>query len=445
MTKAKKPAADRNSTPGLAARLAATNMLALVVDDKASLETVTDHRRGLKQFLALDSRDRSLARAITLAALRNRTRILAALSKCWNRKPPARARFLLFSLETAAAQLLFMDVPPSAAVNLAVTAIRKDHRTTRFSGFANAVLRNLIRDREHLLAEISNTTIFPEWMQKQLASDFGRQKTAAMSNAFHDEPAIDLTFSTPCDGFDNLSVALPGNSRRLTVSQPIDTLPGYTAGGWWVQDIAAAQPVRLLGDVAGKHIADLCAAPGGKTLQLATSGAHVTAIDISANRILRLKENLARTGQSAEVVETDILDYEPGPVFDGVLLDAPCTATGTIRRHPDILWNCDRGKIDTLVDLQTRLIRHAAGFLKPGGILVYANCSLFKAEGENLLAGLASESLVTDPIQRSDLDGMDHCITGQGIFRALPHYSPGNLETVSGMDGFFAARFVRKG
>lgn len=445
--KAGKAARPEHNAEGLESRLAATGLVTIVADKHASMEDLTDPQKGLTAYLKLDERDKALARAIALTTLRHKVRIEAILKKCWNRKPPQKARFLLHTLETAAAQILFMDVPQSAAVNLATGAIRRERSTTRFAGFANAVLRALTRDREKLMAETANTVLFPPVLAKRLTSDFGREKLAAMSKAIAMEPVLDLQtkpgIKMPADEF----LALPGNAHRLMTARQVSELPGYDKGNWWVQDIAAAQPARLLGNVSGKTVADLCAAPGGKTMQLAATGANVTSVDISAKRLERLEENLARTGLSANIVCADILQWNPEVAFDAILLDAPCSATGTVRRHPDILWNTQESEIAKLVALQKTLIARISTFLKPGGILVYANCSLLKAEGEDLVASLGPElataGLETLPVEPDELPGLEFCLNGRGQFRSLPHYLEADPQEKSGMDGFFAARFIR--
>ena len=431
------------SVQGLGARLAAANMLTQVLDHNASLDDLCDMRKGYPDFISLDSRDQSLAKAIVLTALRNKTRIDAIMKQIWNRRPPQKARFLIHVLETAAAQILFMDVPESAAVNLAVTAISNDNRTTRFSSFANAVLRTLTRDKMDLLEKSASRSAFPDWMHKMLVRDFGKDKVAQMSLAIGLEPSLDVNGKSGYSLEPAICVDLPGSSKRLLDDMPVHELPGYEKGSWWIQDIAAAQPVHLLKEIAGKHVADLCAAPGGKTMQLAAAGAKVTAVDISRRRLQRLQENLERTGLEADLVCADINLWEPETLFDAILLDAPCTATGTARRHPDILWNTTQADIVQLAELQRKLIGRAAQWLKPGGILVYANCSLFKDEGENLIARLEPEGLLIDPINPAELPGLEMCINGQGAFRSLPHFLAVEPPEKSGMDGFFAARFVK--
>jgi len=434
--------ANKQNVAGLEVRLVAANLLTHVLDNHANLDDLTDSQRGFADFLKLDLRDQGLAKAIVLTTLRKKTRIDAILKNCWDRKPPQKARFLMHVLETAAAQILFMDVPQSAAVNLAVTAIRKDKRTTRFASFTNAVLRKLTREAETFLARSVTISPFPQWMHKQLSKDFGKEKVSLSGATIALEPVVDLQGEAGALAAIENTISLPTGARRLTVSTPIRELEGYEKGQWWVQDIAASQPVQLLGNVEGKSIADLCAAPGGKTMQLAKAGAKVTAVDISSRRLQRLEENLKRTHCTAQIVQTDILEWEPSEKFDAVLLDAPCSATGTIRRHPDILWNTTPDQINQLVQLQIQLIEKAALFVKPGGILIYANCSLFKQEGENLIASLKTENLTLDPIKAEELPGLEVCINGQGAFRALPHHLSIDPEEKSGMDGFFAARFI---
>jgi 16S rRNA (cytosine967-C5)-methyltransferase len=430
-------------TKGIKARLVAANMLTQIIDNKASLEDLADIRKGFAEYTTLESRDQSLAKAIVLTTLRNKTRIDAILKHSWNRKPPQKARFLIHILETATAQILFMDVPESAAVNLAVTAVRNDKRTTRFASFTNAVLRNLIREKATSLEKTQHLSLFPDWIHKTLTRDFGREKVSQTSNTIAYEPYLDLNIKNGMNYDAITGIDLPGGGKRLISSLPVHELPGYEKGNWWVQDIAAAQPVNLLKDIEGKHVADLCAAPGGKTMQLAAMGANVTAIDISKRRLVRLQENLDRTGLNAELCQADIINYEPDTKFDAILLDAPCTASGTVRRHPDILWNTTPQDIVVLAELQKTLIQRAAEWLKPGGILVYANCSIFKDEGENLIANLQIEGLIRDPILPNELPGLEFCINGQGAFRSLPHFLELDLKEKSGMDGFFAARFIK--
>jgi 16S rRNA (cytosine967-C5)-methyltransferase len=232
---------------------------------------------------------------------------------------------------------------------------------------------------------------------------------------------------------------------RAIASGPIPQLPGYDEGAWWVQDAAAALPAKLLGDVRGKSVADLCAAPGGKTAQLALAGAQVTAVDRSTPRLERVRQNLTRLQLSAEIVRADAAAWQGGP-FDAVLVDAPCSSTGTIRRHPDIPWLKSELDLKKLVALQTRLLDHAVTLLKPGGTLVYCTCSLEAEEGEQQIAALLDRNshVRRDPIQGEELAGHAELLTPQGELRTLPcHWAYDEEPRMAGLDGFYAARIVR--
>lgn len=434
---------DLSAQSGAQSRIVSANILTMILDKHANLDDILDLKRGYEAFKILDPRDQSLVKAILMTTLRNRGRIIAILKQCWNRKPPQKARVLMSNLEIAAAQILFMEIPQSAAVNIAVSVIGKDPRTKRFKSFANAILRKLTREKEQLLEKSTQQSNFPQWLKKRCNRDFGKNKTNQINTIISSEPVLDLQ-SKPGKGFSSISIlSLPGNGGRLLEKKPIETLDDYDEGNWWVQDIAAAQPVRLLGNIKDKSVADLCAAPGGKTMQMASLGAEITAVDISARRIKRLEENLKRTNLKAEIVQSDIMDFNPEKQFDAVLLDAPCSATGTIRRHPDILWNTQPEDITQLVELQKSLIKKSAELVKPGGIFVYANCSLLKDEGEHLISNLKLDCLKLDPIKSNELPELNECINGQGIFRSLPHNLVKEEISQSGMDGFFAARFIK--
>jgi len=239
---------------------------------------------------------------------------------------------------------------------------------------------------------------------------------------------------------------LPTGSVRIErLDGAVAALPGYTEGAWWVQDAAAALPARLFGDLAGKSAIDLCAAPGGKTAQLIMAGAHVTALDMSANRLKRLESNLARLGVQADPVQADVLKCEPGRQYDAVLLDAPCSSTGTVRRHPDVPWTKSPEDVARLADLQGRLLRKAARFIAPGGALVFSNCSLDPAEGELLVAEFLAETpdIVLEPVVAGEIAGIEAFITPRGAIRTTPADLDLGRPEISGLDGFFAARMRR--
>lgn len=437
---------NKQAPKGLAARRTAVTLVTKVLDDHQTLDQLTDASSAIRFYQELETRDQNLAKAIALTTLRHQKRISFILSKVYERKPPQKARILIHALHVGAAQILFMDVPPSAAVNLTIQIIRNDKRAVRFAGFANAVLRNLERRKNELLEKSETIHPFPDWINKKLCSDYGKAKVQQSSAILSQEPHVDLTLKPNTNFSKSESVIpLPLGSVRLIENTPIHELPDYQEGNWWVQDISASLPVKLLGDVTGLKVADLCAAPGGKTMQLASLGAEVVAIDQSEKRLKRLSNNLERTKLEAEIITADILELETEQKYDAIILDAPCTATGTARKHPDVLWNKTSDDIQTLSKLQIALIQKAAEILKQGGTLIYANCSLFKDEGENLISKTSFEGLKLDPIKPEELEGLENCINGQGTVRCLPHLLHSEkLAEANGMDGFFIARFIKQ-
>jgi 16S rRNA (cytosine967-C5)-methyltransferase len=237
---------------------------------------------------------------------------------------------------------------------------------------------------------------------------------------------------------------LPTGTVRTVAQGRISLLPGFSESAWWVQDAAAALPARLFGDLRGKRVADLCAAPGGKTMQLAHAGAQVTAVDRSDARLNRLRDNLSRLGLQAETVAADATEWSAEP-FDAVLLDAPCSSTGTIRRHPDVPWIKSEADITALISLQQRLLNHAATLVKPGGTLVYCVCSLEPEEGvDQVTAFLQREpTLRRAPIAASEIGGLSELLTPAGDLRSLPSHLSAEDPRLSGLDGFYAARLER--
>ncbi len=434
---------------GLEPRLVATLLLTRVIDDARNLDALCDKQHGLSRFLKLEPRDQSLARAIAVTAVRNHNRIEAVLKRVMDRPPPKRARFLIHSLHVAATQILFLDSPDSAAVDLGVTAIGDDDRTARFRGMSNAILRRMVREKETLLAKTENISLFPKWMEKALRKDYGKEKAANISRFVALEPMVDLSVkSDPQSWAEKLGgFVLPTGSVRLTNTTNIVDLEGYQEGEWWVQDAAAALPAKLINKQAGANVLELCAAPGGKTAQLAHAGYKVTAVDISKPRLARLQQNLDRLKLVAKLVETDILEFEPKEQFDAILLDAPCSSTGTIRRHPDVLWTRSPVEITALAKLQYQLLEKSKDFLKPGGTFVFSNCSMLKEEGEDLLSKTLKQfdDLKKDSILSSEIAGLETCINGQGALRTLPfHLEHSEQDKYTGLDGFFACRFIKQ-
>ncbi|WP_019172856.1 RsmB/NOP family class I SAM-dependent RNA methyltransferase [Pseudaminobacter salicylatoxidans] len=439
---------DGNGTPGLAARKAAARLLAAVIDAHTSLDGLTDHDHGHPQFRALDMRDRALVRAILITALRYRRTIGNLIAARLERPLPANATALSHILNVAAAQILFLDIPDSAAVDLAVTHAKADPRTARFSGLVNGVLRAIVRGKDvELPAMLARTQDAPDWFAGRLSSAYGADSAARILDIHRIEAPVDFTVKAdPVHWAEKLGgIVLPTGSVRVAhLPANVPDLPGFADGSWWVQDAAAALPARLFGDVAGLHVADLCAAPGGKTAQLLAAGARVTAIDSSKNRLVRLEQNLARLGLSARTVQADILRFEPEDLFDAVLLDAPCSSTGTVRRHPDVPWTKTPDDIAKLADLQSRLLARAAMLVKPGGRIVFSNCSLDPLEGEEMHAAfLATPGIADDPIRPGEIAGIDPFLTPQGTLRTTPADMDMGSPELSGLDGFFAARLRR--
>lgn len=434
------------SKPGLQTRQAAARLLAAVVDRRTSLDGMLDPQGGNPAFLALGEADRALARAIVMTALRHRRTIDEMIGKLLDRPLPDGARSLHFSLAVAAAQILYLDVPDRAAVDLAVEQAHADPRNRRFASLANAVLRRLAREKDALLAATSGMSRMPEWFDRRLAATFGAKRADAITAMLAEPPSIDLTVKSDPEGWaDRLGgIVLPTGSVRLVDPEgPVPALPGFDDGEWWVQDAAAAIPARLFGDLAGRRVVDLCAAPGGKTAQLALAGASVTALDRSASRLERLRENLARLSLDADCVEADLLAYEPTERFDGVLLDAPCSSTGTTRRHPDVPWTKGLEDIERLAVLQEKMLRHALRLTKPGGLVVFSNCSVDPREGEEVVARVLAETpgVTLHPVSQDALPGLEEALTETGCVRTTPEMLPMDPPCQGGLDGFFAAVF----
>ncbi|MFD1199760.1 RsmB/NOP family class I SAM-dependent RNA methyltransferase [Brucella gallinifaecis] len=450
-----KHAADRAERlrPGLAVRLTAARLLGAVIEKNTSLDGLTDNSHGHPQYLALEPRDRALVRAILGSALRNRGSIDRAINKRLDRPLPENAHALKHLLHVAVAQIFYLNLPDHSAVDLAVEAANADPRNRKYAGLVNALLRRLSRNKERALAHISQPeTNVPEWFARSIKDAYGAEKATAIFTMHSYEPPIDFTIKgDPEQWAEKLGgIALPNGSIRLeTIEGSITDLPGFAEGDWWVQDVAASLPARLMGDIKGKRVADLCAAPGGKTAQLIFQGADVTALDMSENRLKRLQGNLERLGLKAHTIVSNLLDFKPDELFDAVLLDAPCSSTGTVRRHPDVPWTKTPQDIEKLASLQAKLLAHAVTLVKPGGTILFSNCSLHPLEGEQLARkALENPALEADPIMPGDCPGLDGLITDEGFLRSTPADLPaekfdGNPK-LAGMDGFFAARFRRK-
>ncbi|MBO6638411.1 MAG: RsmB/NOP family class I SAM-dependent RNA methyltransferase [Roseitalea sp.] len=420
------------------------------------MDALTDDAHGHPHYLALDMRDRSLVRAMLMAALRNRGDLETLIDRFTDRPLPAGANSLRAIIHLALAQILFLDVPDHSAADLAVEAARSDPRNRRFAGLVNALCRRTVRDREKILDRITRSPVrAPAWFAERLTDVYGAEKAAAI-DACHRRPApVDLTLAD--ESPQNVArwaetleaIALPTGSLRLTSNVAIPALSGYKEGAWWVQDAAAAIPARLFGEVAGKRALDLCAAPGGKTAQLAAAGASVTALDQSANRLKRLSSNLERLGLSdrCETIATSLFDFAVDAPFDAVLLDAPCSSTGTVRRHPDVPWTKTPDDIAKLAALQARMLDKAAELVAPGGILIFSNCSLDPSEGEEVARSFSRNHPELDPlpVTAEAVPDLSSAITREGHVRTTPAdlTLDGEAARFGGIDGFFAARWRR--
>jgi 16S rRNA (cytosine967-C5)-methyltransferase len=433
--------------PGLTARRVAAEIVENVLRRRRLLDEQFDGAEAHPGLGAVDERDRALVRMLAATVLRRLGSLRHLLHLYMPDGMPAEAPRVETALLMGAAQILWLDVPDHAAVDLAVRLVQADRRAARFPGLVNAVLRRVAREGENDLAAAGSTPLdAPDWLFRRWAAHYGDDTARAIAAAQRHQPALDLTAKSDAAKWAARlrGVVLPTGSVRTFAHGPVKRLPGFDEGQWWVQDAAAALPARLLGDVAGLKVADLCAAPGGKTAQLALAGAQVTAVDRSAARLGRLSENLARLGLRADIVVADATQWEAGP-FDAVLLDAPCLATGTIRRHPDIAWLKREADLVALTDLQRRLLDQTVALTRPGGVIVYCTCSLEPEEGEHQIEALLARnsSVRRRAVRASEIGDLDVAVGPSGDLRTLPCHLPAEDPRLAGLDGFYAARLER--
>jgi 16S rRNA (cytosine967-C5)-methyltransferase len=403
-------------------RNSAFDILTAVLDQHRPLEDALD------ALTATDSRDRAAGHRIAAAVLRRTGSLDAVLEPFLRREPPAPVRHIL---RLGAAQLLLLETPAHAAVATSV-ALARARGLAPFAGLANAVLRRVAEAGQAALAELDGPRLdTPPWLWASWGSH-----ARAIATAHAAEAPIDLTIQTD---------APPGGEQLAltTVRYPSGTriveLPGFIEGAFWVQDFAATLPAHLLAAIPGERVADLCAAPGGKAAQLSATGANVTAVEHNPHRIARLRENLDRLQMAPTIVQADATTWQPAEKFDAVLLDAPCSATGTIRRHPDVPHLKRPRDLIGLAAQQDAMLVNAAAMLRPGGRLVYAVCSLQPEEGQQRLASAAAAGLRHDPFRPEELAFLPEARTPDGCLRTYPSF----WSDRGGMDGFFAARFVR--
>ena len=418
------------------ARAAAVEALGRVLRRRLTLDEALD-------LTGLEERDRAFARLLVAGTLRRLGQIDDLLGQCLEHPLPAKAAIAGDILRIGAAQLLFLDTPAHAAVDTAVDMTRAAGLTAQVK-LVNAVLRRLCREGRKM-AEAQDAALLntPAWLWQSWSEAYGEETCRAIAAAHLTEAPLDFSVKTDLAAWALVLEAepLPTGSLRRAPGGLVTALPGFAEGAWWVQDAAAALPARLLGDVEGLTVVDLCAAPGGKTAQLAAAGAHVVALDRSAKRLEKLTANLARLSLTAETVVADAALWQPPEPLDAVLLDAPCSATGTLRRHPEAAWAKSAEDVAKLSAAQDRLLMAAVEMLKPGGKLVFCTCSLQPEEGEQRIeALLASGAPVRrEAITAAEVGSLAELISPAGDLRCLPCH----LGDSGGMDGFFAARLIR--
>lgn len=421
----------------LAARAASLDLIEAVLRKGVPFDDAADAHKGLRE---LEPRDRAFARLLCATIFRRLGQIDAAVTGLLSNpgQPPKGA--VLDLLRLGAAQLLFLGTPAHAAVDTTVE-LAVARRQAPYKGLINAVLRRMAREGAALVAAQDPGRLnTPDWLWLSWRQAYGTGATRAIVDAHLVEAPLDITVKAdPHAWAERLgATVLPTGTLRRPAGGVVTDLPGFAEGAWWVQDAAAAIPATLFGDLRGRTVIDLCAAPGGKTAQLAAAGAQVTAVDRAPKRLDRLKANLDRLGLTAETVVADATDWRPDALVDAVLLDAPCGATGTIRRHPDVTRLKTEADIAKLAGVQRRMLNRAATMLKPGGTLVYCTCSLQPEEGEAQVAALLERNpgLSRAPITADEVGGLAEIVTEAGDVRT----TPGHLKALGGTDGFFISR-----
>jgi 16S rRNA (cytosine967-C5)-methyltransferase len=436
------PASTQAVPTSASARALAFDTLRAVLEQKRPLDDVLDDNSERDR---LAPRDRGFARLLVATSLRRLGQIDHVIDGCLDKPLPRRAAAVRQLLRLGICQLLFLGTPAHAAVDTTVELIATRGGEAGFKGLLNAVLRRVDRERAAWLDQTADPSLnAPAWLWESWMACYGTDRAREIAAAHLREPPLDLTIKGDALMWrDRLGATLlPTGTLRLPLDGPIESLPGFEEGAWWVQDTAAALPARLLGEVRGQRVIDLCAAPGGKTAQLAVAGADVVAVDRSAPRLERLRSNLTRLGLSAATVVADATVWQPSQLADAVLLDAPCSATGTIRRHPDVPWLKRPEDVAKLVALQARLLQAAIAMVRPGGTIVFCTCSLQPDEGPGQIAPLLRTDAPVErvPIRPSEIGGLDSLIDGNGDLRTLPCH----LSEQGGIDGFYAARLHRR-
>jgi 16S rRNA (cytosine967-C5)-methyltransferase len=430
------------------------------------LESVLKRRKPLDEALAehpdlerLVNRDRQFVRALVTCTLRHLGQIDHVLAQCLEKPLPARASAIRNILRLGTAQTLFLKTPAHAAVDTMVTLAGKRGGEAGYKGLVNAVLRRIAREAELFRqfapgsGNFTGAISLPDWLWQSWVKAYGVAKATQIAIAHLEEPPLDFTMRRDPDHWAKMlgGAVLPGGTVRRAAHAPdnyrpsprIEDLPGFAEGMWWVQDLGASLPVKLLGNLTGKRALDMCAAPGGKSAQMALAGAEVTALDRSRKRLERVAENMKRLRFTVDCDVADAALWQKGKDYDVVLLDAPCTATGTIRRHPDVAWLKDPGDVSKLSATQDSLLDAAVRLARPGGTILYCTCSLQSEEGPDRIAAALKHhpSLARVPIAAEELFGFKELVSHEGDLRSLPSH----LAQLGGIDGFYAARLVRQG
>ncbi len=407
--------------------------------DRPLDDAIPDH----PGFAGLQVRDRAFARLLTATTLRRLGQIDAVIDAALERPLPRKTQGVRDILRLGTVQLLFLDTPPHAAVATAVD-LAQERRHGPHKKLVNAVLRRLGREGQALAkAQDAARLNTPDWLWEAWVKAYGEPTCRRIAEAHLSEAPLDITVKEDAAGWAKKLDAriLPTGSLRRPPGGTVTDHPGFGEGAWWVQDAAAALPVNLLGDPKGRSVIDLCAAPGGKTAQLANRGAVVTAVDRSEKRLARLSENLGRLGLTAELIAADAVTWRPSQLAEMVLVDAPCSATGTIRRHPDVARLKKPDDVAKLAGVQDRLLTAALEMTAPGGTVVYCSCSLQPQEGPERIEALigAGAAVTREPVKPGEVGGMEDLISADGDLRTLPCHLPEQ----GGMDGFYAARLIK--
>jgi 16S rRNA (cytosine967-C5)-methyltransferase len=440
----------------LSARAVAIELLEAVLKRRKPLDEALNEHPDLERLV---NRDRQFVRALVTCTLRHLGQIDHVLAQCLEKPLPARASAIRNILRLGTAQTLFLKTPAHAAVDTMVTLAGKRGGEAGYKGLVNAVLRRIAREAElfrHFAPGSGNFTgaiSLPDWLWQSWVRAYGVAKATQIAIAHLEEPPLDFTVRRDPDHWAKMlgGAVLPGGTVRRAAHAPdnyrpsprIEDLPGFAEGMWWVQDLGAGLPAKLLGNLTGRRALDMCAAPGGKSAQMALAGAQVTALDRSRKRLARVAENMKRLRFAVDCEVADAALWQKGKDYDVVLLDAPCTATGTIRRHPDVAWLKDQGDVAKLSATQDSLLDAAVRLARVGGTILYCTCSLQPEEGPDRIAAALKRhpSLARLPIRAEELFGFKELVTQEGELRSLPSH----LAQLGGIDGFYAARLVKQG